>query len=186
MFLTPTNVSEKSKLIDTLKGKNSSGHDNISNHLIKDLKSCLVDPLTIIFNKSLEEGTFPSIMKRADVVPLYKSKSRQEKCNYRPISMLMTISKLLEKVIYTQTYDFMEKTKQIYDGQFGFRCKHSCENAVQNLLSDIVQNEAQNKITIAAFLDLSKAFYTLCHPILFIKLEKYGSEGKVLTGTEAT
>ena len=152
MFLTPTNEHEISNLISNLKGKNTSGHDNISNCVIKDLKSCLLVPLTIIFNKSLTEGSFPSIMKAADVVPLHNSKSKLDKGNYRPISLLMTFSKLLEKIVYSCTYQFMEKTKQIYDGQFGFRRKHSCENAVQNLLSDIRKNEGRNQITIAAFL----------------------------------
>ena len=180
MFLTLTNEHEISNLINNFKGKNSSGHDNISNHVIKDLKSCLLVPLTIIFNKSLAEGSFPSIMKAADVVPLHKSKSKLDKGNYCPISLLMTLSKLLEKIVYSLTYQFMEKTNQIYDGQFGFRRKHSCENAFQNLLSDIIKNEVRNKTTIAAFLDLSKAFDTLSHPILFTKLSKYGIQGKSL------
>ena len=180
MFLNPTNIHEIGKVIENLKNKHSSGHDNVSNYLIKRLKEVMITPLCIIINKSLEEGVFPTRMKNAEVVPLYKGKDRLNKNNYRPISLLLTISKILEKVVYSQTYTFMEKTNQFYEGQYGFRTKYSCENAVQNLLSDIVKGESLNKITKAIYLDLSKAFDTLSHPILFQKLMKYGIQGKAL------
>ena len=180
MFLNPTNCTEVEYVIDKLKNKHSSGRDNISNFLIKKLKNVIVLPLTIIINKSLQEGHFPSRMKTAEVVPLHKGKERSNKNNYRPISLLLTISKILEKIVYTRTYTFMEKTNQFYEGQYGFRTKHSCENAVQNLLSDIVKGESLNKITKVIYLDLSKAFNTLSHPILFQKLYRYGIRGKTL------
>ena len=97
MFLNPTNCTEVEYVIDKLKNKHSSGHDNISNFLIKKLKNVIVLPLTIIINKSLQEGHFPSRMKTAEVVPLHKGKEQSNKNNYRPISLLLTISKILEK-----------------------------------------------------------------------------------------
>ena len=72
------------------------------------------NPLSIIFNKSLEEGVFPEDMKLADVVPLFKSKDRNECTNYRPISLLLTISKLLEKIVYRRTYKFLERHDNLY------------------------------------------------------------------------
>ena len=180
MFLNPTNCTEVECVIDKLKNKHSSGHDNISNYLIKKLKNVIVLPLTIIINKSLQEGYFPSRMKTAEVVPLHKGKEWSNKNNYRPISLLLTISKILKKIVYTRTYTFMEKTSQFYEGQYGFRTKHSCENAVQNLLSDIVKGESLNKITKVIYLNLSKVFDMLSHPILFQKLYKYGIRGKTL------
>ena len=97
MFLTPVTSVEIDRIISTLKSKNSSGYDSISNTLLKNLKQSLVLPLTIIFNKSLQEGVFPSAMKLSDVTPLYKTKERYLTNNYRPISLLLTISKNLRK-----------------------------------------------------------------------------------------
>ena len=117
-------------------------------------------------------------MKYADVVPLYKSKEHYLTTNYRPISLLITISKLLEKVMYTRTYNFLISTHQLYAGQYGFRKQHSCENAICELVSEIIKNQEQKRPTVGIFLDLSKAFDTLSHNILVQKLNKYGLRGK--------
>ena len=83
--------------------------------------------MSIIFNKSMEEGVFPTEIKKADTVPLYKSKAKDDKNNYRPISLLLTVSKLLEKIMYSRTYNFLTKFNQIYNSQYGFRKGHSCQ-----------------------------------------------------------
>ena len=103
IFLNPTDSTEIKELINDLVPKNSSGYDNVSNKLLKRLLPAVIEPLTIIFNKSLIEGVFPEAMKRVDVVPLYKASDHQETNNYRPISLLLTISKILEKVMYKRT-----------------------------------------------------------------------------------
>ena len=100
IFLDPTDNTEIIELINYLVPKNSSGCDNLSNKLLKRLLPAIIEPLTIIFNKSLIEGVFPDAMKKADVVPLYKAKDHQETNNYRPISLPLTLSKLLEKIMY--------------------------------------------------------------------------------------
>ena len=100
LYLSPTNEKELEKLIQSLPNKNSSGYDNISNVLLKKISPEILTPLTIVFNSSLSEGAFPRQMKLAEVVPLYKNNCMSMASNYRPISLLITISKLLEKVIY--------------------------------------------------------------------------------------
>ena len=117
--------------------KTSSGHDNISNVLLKKLSDSVIAPLSIIFNKSLVEGVFPEKMKMADVVPLFKSQNRTECTNYRPISLLLTTSKLLEKIVYQRTYSYPENHDNLYVSQYGFREGHSCENAISELVSQI-------------------------------------------------
>ena len=113
-------------------------------------------------------------MKLADIVPIHKSKEKYLTTNYRPISLLITISKLLEKIIYKRIYSFLNSTEQLYQSQYGFRAYHSCENAIGELVGEIVKGHEHKKHTVAVFLDLSKASDILCHTILLAKLEKYG------------
>ena len=160
IFLDPTDTNKIRELINELVPKNSSGFDNLSNKLLKKLLPALLQPLEIIFNKSLAEGVFPEEMKRADVGPLYKSKGYQETNNFRPISLLLTLSKLLEKIMYKRTYRFLESTDQIYKSQYGFRTAHSCKNAVSELVSEVIKGKQDGMYTLAVFLDLSKAFDT--------------------------
>ena len=180
MFLRPTSGIEILALINKLPNKGSSGYDNISNLLLKSLADQISVPLEIIFNKSLEEGLFPTKMKKADIVPLYKSKDKQECLNYKPISLLITLSKLLEKIMYKRVYQFLEKTGQIFPSQYGFRSSHSCENAVSELLSTIIKGKEQGLYTVSLFLDLSKAFDSLEHEMMLRKLESYGICGNML------
>ena len=105
-------------------------------------------------------------MKLADVFPLHKGKEKFLPTNYRPISLLLTISKELEKLIYTRTYSFLNECNQLYVSQYGFRNNHSCENAVSELVGHILKQREQNESTACVFLDLSKAFDTIKHDVL--------------------
>ena len=136
IFLSPVTYQELDRLIDRLPNKVSSGYDNISNILLKNIKPWIVNPLVGIFNSSLTTGMFPKLMKTAIVIPLHKGQSALELSNYRPISLLLTLSKLLEKVMYTRAYDFLSNTYQIYEIQYGFRAKHSCQHATEELVSE--------------------------------------------------
>ena len=129
---------------------------------------------------SLEQGIFPDLMKKAEVIPLYKGKERDLCMNYRPILLLLTISKILEKIMYKRTYDFLDGNRQFYNSQYGFRSKHSCENAICELVGHVVKGHGKKEHTAAIFLDLSKAFDMLNHKILLQKLELYGIRGTPL------
>ena len=163
-----------------LPNKNSSGHDNISNILLPELKLELETSLTEIFNLSISTGVFPEDMKLADILPLFKSGSRTALTNYRPILLLPTISKLLEKLVYSRVYTFLNKNDSIFKSQYGFRQKHSCKHAVTKLIGKICKGLGNNKNTIALYIDLSKAFDTISHDILYSKLEHYGICGTAL------
>ena len=89
----------------------------------------------------------------------------------------MTLSKLLEKCIYKRVYKFLNKNNIFFKKQYGFRAKHSCENAIQDLCRNIINNKEEGLHTAAIFLDLSKAFDTISHEILLKKLDIYGIRG---------
>ena len=163
-----------------MKQKKSSSYDKINNILLRELSDTLLFPLEIIFNQSLSQGIFPDIMKLAEVVPLYKMGNPHQTKNYHPISLLITLSKVLEKIIYSHVYTFLNESGQIYKSQYGFRSKHSCEHVIAELVGKIVKGKEKSEHTIAIFLDLSKAFDTLEHETLFKKLEIYGIRGVAL------
>ena len=123
IFLTPCDCSEIKSLINKLPNKSSSGHDKVSNTLLKELSNYIIAPLHHIFNLSISKGVFPSEMKIADISPLFKNGSRCLLTNYRPISLLPTISKLLEKLIYLRVYSFLDNNGSFFKSQYGFRKK---------------------------------------------------------------
>ena len=149
----------------------------ISNTLLKTLANSIAYPLSIIFNQSILEGIYPDQMKLAEVIPLYKGKGSDIVINYHPISLLVTISKVIEKLVYKRTIKFLDKYELLYNSQYGFRSKRSCEHAILELVGNTIDSKNAKQHLCALFLDLSKAFDTLNHNILLDKLDKYGIRG---------
>ena len=168
------------KIIDQLNPKNSCGIDNFSNNILKQLKSPLINPITIMINQSLNTGIFPDYLKIARVIPLYKKDEDYIFSNYRPISILPSISKVFERVIFNQLYDFFQENNLFYEGQFGFRSGHSTELATVDLVNNLIHDMDKGKLPLCIFLDLSKAFDTINHSILIQKLSYYGINGTPL------
>ena len=117
LVMRSTNVTELEHIIHKLPNKTSCGHDTISNSLLKQLSPSISFALNKIFNQSIAQGIFPDAMKLAEVIPLYKGKDQDQIVNYRPISLLIIISKVLEKLIYAQVYQYIDKNKILFNSQ---------------------------------------------------------------------
>ena len=134
-----------------------------------------------LFNQCMEEGIFPDMLKTACIIPLYKGEEKSEPTNYRPISLLPIFGKLFEKIIETRLVKFFDKKKIITPHQFGFRKYFSTELAITEIQNMLLKNLDENKVTCTIFLDLAKAFDTVDHSILLLKMEKYGIRGQALS-----
>lgn len=167
-------------ILDSLKPKPSCGNDGISTKLLKVIKQEICKPLTIIINQSLATGIFPDPLKIAKVIPLYKKGDRTSLDNYRPISILPSISKIFERVMFNQINTYFSSHNLYYNGQYGFRDKHSTQLAALELIDRISQELDQGMTPINVYLDLSKAFDTLDHNILLSKLQFYGFRNSAL------
>ena len=172
LFLSPMCDQELRRMISKLPSKASSGHDNISNVLLKEIIAPISHVLVEVFNRSMTQGEFPKIMKLAEVVPLYRGKEHYLETNYQPISLLTTVSKILEKIIYQHVYSFLQNTGQLYENQYGFHANHSCEHAIGQVIGMIVKGLENKQYAACILLDLSKAFDTIEHSILEVLWNK--------------
>lgn len=180
MSNVPISSDEILSILKQLDPKKSTDMNGISMHLIKLLSYELLAPLKHIFNLSLAEGMVPSQLKIAKVVPIFKSGDSLDLNNYRPISLLPSLSKVLEKIVCSRLNEFLDQNSIINDNQFGFRKNQSTTHAMAHLVNKISNALNEKKHTVVIFCDLRKAFDTCNHDILFKKLQKYGIYGTEL------
>lgn len=133
--------------------------------------------LSSIFNWSFSSGVFPSALKTALITPIYKSGDQHTLSNYRPISILPAISKILEKLANNRLNDFLTANQLLFVNQHGFRSNHSAEIAVTELVDEISACLDNKELSVGIFVDLSKAFDTINHSLLLKKLTHYGIRG---------
>ena len=178
MFLT----SAKSKLSLVIKKlKNKYSTDCVNNFILKKIEYDIVPTLSFLVNKCFEKGIFPKCLKKAVVIPIHKCGNAYEVQNYRPISLLPTIGKILEKLLCDRMTAFLEKYDLLNKNQFGFRQKRGTTDALVNFLEGIREVwENGFKEMKAVFIDLKKAFDTVEQNLLLEMLENIGMRGPVL------
>ena len=155
-----------SKLIQNLDSKKACGYDLISNKILKSCCSTIAPYITSLFNLCFKDGIFPDIFKIAHVVPLFKGGDKNDPSCYRPISLLPSLGKLLEKVVSTQIVDYLNENNLISNKQYGFREGFSTELAVLDIYEKLLSNLDKGMSSCTIFLDLAKAFDSVNHNIL--------------------
>lgn len=164
-----------------LKTGKASGPDNINNRVLKELSVELATPLSSLFNYSWIIGKVPDQWKLANVCAIHKKNDPQEISNYRPISLLSTISKVMEKIIHKHVFNFFSENNMISALQSGFVPKDSTVNQLTSIYHAFCQALDEGKEVRAVFCDISKAFDRVWHRGLLYKLENNGISGNLLT-----
>ena len=155
------------KLLLKLDVSKATGLDQISNTILKLAGPVICNQLTDLFNLSVKSGVFPNDWKLAKVSPIHKTGERNDANNYRPISVLPTIARLFEKLIYEQLYDYLCKNAILDSRQSGFRSLHSTVTALLDITNQWCFNIDRGMISGVVFLDLKKAFDTVDHSLIY-------------------
>ena len=163
-----------SRLVDKLSICKASGLDNISVRLLKSSAPTIIPSLTYIINSVICKGIIPADWKSARVSAIYKNDSKLDLNNYRPISVLPVIAKVFEKVVFDQTYNFLNDNDLLSKEQSGFRHLHSTLTAMLDATDQWYTNMDNGLINAILFVDLKKAFDTIDHEILLGILNRYG------------
>ena len=172
---TPVDCNYVRKATQQLKNGKAPGPDKIPVMLIKDITDLISQLLTMIFNSSLRKGVFHDIWKVAKVTPIFKSGSRSDVNNYKPISVVSVFPRILERIVHYQTYEHLKATKALTVSQSAFQ---KCCSTLTSLIDSTdkwYDNINDKQLNSVIFLDLKKAFDTVNHAILIGKLRKYGT-----------
>ena len=138
-FLTPTNDEEVKSLIKEMNTSKSVGPYSIPTNILKLSSPVLSKPLVKLINFSFSEGTFPELLKFANVIPVFKKGDNLDHNNYRPISLISNIGKLIEKIVHKRLNSFLEKNSLLFKQQYGFRNKMSTNHALIDITNRIQQ-----------------------------------------------
>lgn len=178
--LDPTTPEEVLKIINTFKPKLSAGLDEIPPNILKHCSKELTLPLTSIINKSFKEGFFPSALKLSNVYPKHKKGLTNDPSNYRPITLVSTFSKVIEKTVLVRLLNHLTENNLLTDKQHGFVRGKSTTTALVSLIEEIINQLEEGKFVSGILLDYSKAFDSLGHDLIISKLKAMGVSGKAI------
>ena len=168
------------KAIRSLKANKTGGVDDLDSSLIKQSMAGLVKPLKILYEKSMKEGEVPEEWKEANITAIFKKGSKKEPANYRPVSLTSHVGKILEKIIKEELVKYLEENELLYNSQHGFRKKRSCLTNLLEFLEAVAEEVDHGRQVDSLYLDFRKAFDTVPHERLIMKLRAIGVKGKLL------
>jgi len=177
MSLYPTTEKEVQDTINSFKPKTSSGVDEYSSKAVKHCAKELSIPLVSIINNSFSKGQFPTALKLSKVYPKHKNGAASEISNYRPISLVSTFSKIIEKIALQRLLAHLKMNDLITKSQHGFLEGKSTNTAIISLIEQIIKQIDDEQFTTGLFLDYSKAFDCLSHTLITKKLQSLGVRG---------
>ena len=157
-----------------MKTSKTVGIDNLDSFTIKLAKYELLTSITHIINLSITQNIFPENWKTAKVIPLHKKNSKTDPKNFRPVALLPTLSKILEKAIFTQMISYLNENNLLHPAHHGFRAHHNTSTALMEIYDGWMEAFDRDEITAVVMLDMSAAFDVVDNIILTDKLKLYG------------
>ena len=166
------------KLLNNLNPSKASGPDLLPTRILKMVSMEIAPVLCMIYQQSYNTGQVPLDWQQANVTAVYKKGDKTNPANYRPVSLTCILCKTMEHIIFSQTMGHLDNYDILVHFQHGFRPNHSCETQLLNTVEDLAHRLDKRKTTDLLILDFSKAFDTVPHRRLLLKLKHYGIDGK--------
>ena len=179
MFLSPVCQHEVINEINRLALSKMSGIDNVPSNIVKLYCNFIYKPLAYMCNLTFSVNTVPQALKVSKVIPVFKKGARLLPGNYRPISLMSVFNEILEQLMLKRLVDFLHSSNVLSKHQFGFRKYHSTTLTIIKIIQDIRKSLDNDNLVMGIYLDLSKAFDTVNHGILWHKLDHCGIRGYV-------